>query len=128
MTWLAAIGMASFIVGNAFAPIDVSGTPGSFEMNPIGIGGPAGQVFKTMRGGFALVGVALVLSLLSVVFRYRRADATEREQLKWLLVVVVLIAIAAIAQIPAEKALGPSDLATNLENASITFAAIAKLS
>src|SRR5438105_2768693 len=83
--------MGSFIVCDAFGPVNVSGTPGAVEMNPVGVGGAAGQVFKSIRGGFGLVALALVLSLVSVVVRHRRADPTEREQLKWLLVAVALI-------------------------------------
>jgi signal transduction histidine kinase len=124
VAWLAGIGLASFVLGNAFAPVKLSGTPASVETNPLGIPGPVGQVFKFMRAGFGLVVVAIVLSLVSVVLRYRRADATEREQMKWLVVAVALIAIAAIAQIPIDKTLGPSELATNLENGVITFAVL----
>ena len=52
--------------------------------NPFGVGGVAGQVVM----GLTLVGVlvvflGIILSALSLVFRYRRASGVERQQIKW---------------------------------------------
>jgi signal transduction histidine kinase len=52
--------------------------------NPYGVSGLAGQVMEMLT--FAAVFVILagiVLSALSVVFRYRRASHAERQQIKW---------------------------------------------
>ncbi|MGH8949599.1 MAG: hypothetical protein ACRDXF_12125, partial [Acidimicrobiia bacterium] len=64
-------------------------------VNPLGIDG-----FEIFDSGFA--GIALVLALiggiaisaLSVVFRYRRAGAIERLQLKWLMAAAIVSAAA----------------------------------
>jgi MFS family permease len=52
--------------------------------NPIGIGGPVGETIRVLfRGGELLLYGAVVLSALSLVYRYRGAGFEERQQLKW---------------------------------------------
>ena len=53
-------------------------------MNPLGIGGVIGDTIGVLFivGELLLYG-AIVLSALSLVFRYRRAGREERQQLKW---------------------------------------------
>jgi hypothetical protein len=52
--------------------------------NPIGIGGPVGETIRVLfRGGELLLYGAVVLSALSLVYRYRGAGLEERQQLKW---------------------------------------------
>ena len=52
--------------------------------NPLGIGGAVGETIGVLYygGQLFLVG-AIVLSVLSLVFRYRGADFEERQQIKW---------------------------------------------
>jgi hypothetical protein len=47
-------------------------------------GQPGGAAFLLQGLGLLLVGVAMVVSLVSVVVRFRRAGRTERQQIKWL--------------------------------------------
>jgi hypothetical protein len=63
---------------------------GPFE-SPLGVGGVVGEaiVFITADGVFALL-AGIVLSALSLVFRYRRAGGVERQQLKWFAFAAVL--------------------------------------
>ncbi len=63
---------------------------GPFE-NPLGIGGVVGDAiaFIAIAAVFAIFGV-LVLSALSLVFRYRSAGGVERQQLKWFASAAVL--------------------------------------
>jgi MFS family permease len=52
--------------------------------NPIGIGGPVGETIRVLfRGGELLLYGAVVLSALSLVYRYRGAGFEERQQIKW---------------------------------------------
>ena len=118
VAWAAAAGMAAWVLGNAFAPTPVhASAPG----NPIGVGGPAGQVIGFLGGvGGLLLAAAGLAAIMSVVFRYRRARAVEREQLKWLVYAGGLIAAALLAEIPVERILGPGNAATNLQDATVS--------
>ena len=59
--------------------------PAGQYRNPIGIGwGPFGETIRILfRGGELLLYGAIVLSALSLVYRYRGAGFEERQQLKW---------------------------------------------
>jgi signal transduction histidine kinase len=118
VTWAAAAGLAAWVLGNAFAPAII--TAGSPPLdNPIGVGGLAGHLFQLLAvGGAALNAAAGLAAIVSLVFRYRRARAVEREQLKWLVYAGGLIVAAVIAEIPIDRILGPGDAAVNLQNAT----------
>src|SRR5437870_1066617 len=86
-------------------------------MNPIGIGGVGGPIFRFLRGGFGLVLIAALASIVSIGLRYRRADSVEREQLKWLVYAVGLILLSVVAATVLPGAVRSPDLANNLSNA-----------
>jgi hypothetical protein len=88
VAWATLTAGAVLLISAPFAP-GQSGI-GPFE-NPLGIGGVVGEaiVFITAGGVFALF-LAIVLSALSLVFRYRRAGGVERQQLKWFAFAAVL--------------------------------------
>jgi signal transduction histidine kinase len=122
--WIGAFGEAVWVIGNAFAPTIVTDTPNA-PPNPIGVPAPAGQVFDiaALLGLFSIL-IAGVLALVSLVLRYRRADAVEREQLKWLLYTVAVIALAVLAQPVISGLVSSPTTATNLQNI-VTIASIA---
>src|SRR5215470_5639346 len=120
VAWAAGIGAATWALGNAFAPVSfASGSP-----SPIGMAGPAGRIFDVLaRAGLVLVAATGLAAIVSLVLRYRRARAVEREQVKWLVYAGGLIVVAALAVTPIETILGSgSSAATNLENAVTTGA------
>ncbi len=118
--WAAAAGLAGWVLGCAFAPTLVTDSPAS---NPVGVRAPAGDVFTVMAfGGALLVAGAAIASLVSLGFRYRRARAVEREQLKWLVYAGALIVTAALGEVVAEKVLGPGSATNNLQNALLSGA------
>jgi signal transduction histidine kinase len=121
VAWLGGITLALTTISNAFVPGVIQGT---HSVNPMGIGGPFGPVLRSLRGAFVLVLVAGLASLASLVFRFRRADPVEREQLKWLVYVGGLLVAAVIAGIVVVGALGTNDFTNNIQNAVIaaTFA------
>ncbi len=116
VAWAAGAGLAGWALGNAFAPTIISASPAM--PNPVGLSAPAGNIFKLMAfGGAALIAATGLAAVLSLAFRYRHARTAERAQLKWVVYAGALIVAALLAEIPAEKILGPGDAANNLENA-----------
>jgi signal transduction histidine kinase len=106
--------MVAWALGNAFALVPFGGFP-----SPIGVSGPAGSIFNVLtRAGILLILATGLAAIASLAFRYRRARAIEREQLKWLVYAGGLIVVANLAIVPIEKLIGPgSNAANNLENA-----------
>jgi len=106
VAWAAAAAMAAWALGNALAPTLLTAGPPPVG-NPIGVAGPAGHVFSFAAGAGGLLIVAAGLAaIVSLVFRYRRAGAVEREQLKWLVYAGGLIVAAVLAEIVIEKIFG----------------------
>ncbi len=59
--------------------------------NPIGIGGSTGEMMSAVIDpGVLVLFVAIVLSALSLVFRYHRASGIQRQQIKWFAYAAVL--------------------------------------
>jgi hypothetical protein len=97
VAWVAAATVVASTVAQALA----SG-PGYAGLlaNPIGIGGPIGDALTTISSNatFPLIALLGILSLASLVIRFRRARDVERQQLKWFLLAVgFLIAAVVIA-------------------------------
>jgi uncharacterized membrane protein YidH (DUF202 family) len=71
----------------------------------------------------ALIAATSLAAVLSLAFRYRRAPAAERAQLKWLVYAGALIVAAALAGVLAEQIAGPgSNAANNFQNAVLSGA------
>jgi hypothetical protein len=116
VAWAAGAGLAGWVLGNAFAPMIVSVSPP--VPNPVGVTGPAGDIFKIMApGGVLLIAVTGLAAIVSLAFRYRRARTAERAQLRWLVYAGALIVAGLIAEVPAEAIIGPGNAANNLQNA-----------
>jgi MFS family permease len=112
VAWAAGAGLAGWVLGAAFAPTIISASPSM--RNPVGVTGPAGDIFKIMGlGGELLIPATGLAAVLSLAFRYRRASTAERAQLKWLVYAGALVVAAALAGIPA---------ASNLQNAMVSGA------
>ena len=72
--------------------------------------GPAGDIFELIAFvGAVLIAAAGLAAVLSLAFRYRRAQTVERAQLKWLVYAAAVIVVALLATIPVAS--------TNLQNA-----------
>jgi signal transduction histidine kinase len=116
VAWAAAAGLAAWALGNAFAPKIITASPAT--PNPIGVPGPAGNLFVVLTiGGAVLIAGTGLASIISLVFRYRRARTVEREQLKWLVYAAALIVVAILAGLVAEKIMGSGNASNNLQNA-----------
>ena len=116
VAWAAGAGLGGWVLGNAFAPTILQSSPPT--PNPVGVTGPAGDIFKIMAvSGELLIPATGLAAILSLAFRYRRAGTAERAQLKWLLYAGAVIVVALLATIPIERIMGPSDTFNNLQNA-----------
>jgi hypothetical protein len=116
VAWAAWAGVVAWVLGCAFAPTIVTVSPAT--PNPVGATGPAGDIFKVLTAGGALLIVTTGLAaVLSLMFRYRRARAAERAQLRWLVYAGALIVVAVAASLLVEPVMGPGNAATNLQNA-----------
>jgi hypothetical protein len=108
VAWAAGAGLAGWLLGCAFAPTLITVSPP--VRNPIGVTGPPGDIFNLMAFvGTGLIVAAGLAAVLSLAFRYRRAQAVERAQLKWLVYSAAVIVVALLATIPVAG--------TNLQNA-----------
>ncbi len=66
--------------------------------NPVGLAGPIGDALAAFNGSasLALIAILGILSLASVVVRFRRSRAVERQQLKWFLCAVLFLVAAIV--------------------------------
>jgi hypothetical protein len=116
VAWVAGAGLAGWVLANAFAPTII--TADSPVPNPVGVTGAPGKIFTAMAGAStALLAVTGLAAVLSLVFRYRRAQTAERAQLRWLVYAGGLIVVAFLAETLSEKVVGPGATATNLQDA-----------
>jgi hypothetical protein len=116
VAWAAGAGLAGWVLANAFAPTII--TADSPVPNPVGVTGAPGKIFTAMAGAStALLAVTGLAAVLSLVFRYRRAQTAERAQLRWLVYAGGLIVVAFLAETLSEKVVGPGATATNLQDA-----------
>ena len=88
VAWTVLVAGAVLLIIGWFTP-GKSGI-GPFE-NPLGVGGIVGEAIDFISGVVVFVlFVAIILSALSLVFRYRRAGGIERQQIKWFAYAAVL--------------------------------------
>jgi hypothetical protein len=84
VAWLTVGAMAISIIGLAFRPGTLDEDYPAVT-NPFGVGGSVGDVLNPMgSAGLALTTAALLLSLISMIVRFRRSRGKERQQLKWI--------------------------------------------
>jgi len=122
VAWAAGAALAGWVLGNAFAPTIISAD--SPVPNPVGVAGAPGRIFTAIADASpALIAVTGLAAVLSLVFRYRRARAAERAQLRWLVYAGGLIVVAFLAVTLAENFISPGAAATNLQNATSSGAA-----
>ena len=116
VAWAAGAALAGWVLGNMFAPTIISADPPA--PNPVGVTGVPGKIFPAMAGASAaLIAATGLAAVLSLMFRYRRAQAAEGAQLRWLVYAGALTVAAVAAGLLAERITGPGATATNLQNA-----------
>ena len=125
VAWIAGAGIGAFVIGSAFTPGVLADSDPPMT-NPLGFGGSVGHaVFGTMRAGGLPVFLLMVpLAIASLFFRYRRADRTEREQLRWLLGAGVFIGLGILASSLVGRFVSDPNTANDLSNAIVSLAAV----
>jgi hypothetical protein len=78
--WLSASAIVTIALGMAFTPGGMEGFP---RANPLGFAPLKGGILHYGGIGWLLFIASVALSAASVGTRYRRADAGERQQIKW---------------------------------------------
>src|SRR5215203_4297904 len=80
VAWCAALGVISFVAGNALEP----GPLGDFPRitNPYGVHSPILDAIAS--AGYILASASMVASAVSLIVRMRRAGRAQRQQIKWL--------------------------------------------
>ena len=80
VAWCAALGVISFVAGNALEP----GPLGDFPRitNPYGVDSPILDAIAS--AGYILAAASMLASAVSLIVRMRRAGRVERQQIKWL--------------------------------------------
>jgi hypothetical protein len=92
VAWLAAAGIGLAVPGLALSPGPLEDFP---VENPVGV--PGAEVAGGL--GLLLLVMAMLASIASLFFRYRRAGWTERQQLKLLLYAAGLVVLAVVSVI-----------------------------
>jgi hypothetical protein len=117
VAWLAAAGLALSVPGQALSQGGLEGFPD--VENPLGIPGAAAVAGL----GLMLLLLAMLASIASLLFRFRRAGWAERQQLKWLLYAAAVVGAAFVVV----GVLGATvaSLSDDVINATVTGAATA---
>jgi len=108
--WIAAAGVAGFTALTADDLVD----PQPFDRPFAELHGPVSGVPRWVSGslsavGLALLGIALVASVVALVRRYRRATGIARLQLKWLVWGASLLPLTVLACLASALLLGRVD-------------------
>jgi hypothetical protein len=107
--WSAVERTAHLVAG--LAALAIALRPGPLDehtviSNPLGVAALDGVSGAFVEQGFAAMAALGLASLASVVLRYRRAGALERQQLKWFLSAVALLLVFVVTSVVAEQVLG----------------------
>jgi MFS family permease len=122
VAWLAGAGLGLWALGNAFEPTITTVSP---QMrNPFGVAAPAGDIFKVMViGGAVLLAGMSLAAVLSVALRYRHAQTGERAQLKWLVYAGAVVVVAVLTSLgPVAWIMGPDSATSDVQNAMVSSA------
>lgn len=125
--WVLAVG----VLGTAVASVGFALEPGPLENfavidNPFGLG-PEGTMSAVGEVGLAFYGVAIVLSALSLVARFRRSRGEQRQQLKWLAASGLLLSLALASSFVGQFARGTDTNEIDLRVAVLVIAGFASL-
>jgi hypothetical protein len=101
VAWLTAASVVAVSVAFAFAPeLELDVPEGSAAVaNPVGVESAEEALARLGDLAVMLLVAMVILAALSLVLRFRRADAVEREQVKWFAMSVAFFAAAAVLSV-----------------------------
>ncbi len=96
--WWARVAAAAAVVGVVVSlALGPFREPGEAVTSPLAVGALAGLLLVVRVVAFVVAGLAIPVGAWSLVVRFRRAGAVERQQLRWLAVAAAPVAVAAAA-------------------------------
>jgi signal transduction histidine kinase len=102
LLWGTSVSLIVLIFGIGLAPGPIEDLP--FVDNPFGLSGTWGAFSEAAAGiGWLLTMACLLLSVASIVLRWRRSRGDERQQLKWLATAGVTLLLAMAAAVPTNR-------------------------
>lgn len=118
VAWAAGLGLFGVLVGVTLSPEAFEGLP---MENPLILEDSETLLAVVEGGGFYLFMLAVVASVGSLVLRFRRANGNERQQIKWVVVSVVIVAIAMVGTLMWELLNGMAEVSDDIENLITTI-------
>ncbi len=119
--WMAAVGIALMFAAVLFGPGAFEGLP---IENPLALEATS-PVLDVFEGGFYVTLVAMLASVASLIVRYRQAVAEERQQLKWVALSVVVLAIGVAGTVVWDMVNGSTELSDDTGNLVIALSVTA---
>jgi hypothetical protein len=98
--------LAGLLLAVAFAPDPIT-RPYRAGTNPFDLRGLQGPVPAVYRAGVALAVAVVVVGAASLLLRFRRARGVERQQLRWVALAAVVVALLVVAVAAGESTGGP---------------------
>jgi hypothetical protein len=95
--WWARVAAAAPLVGLVSLVVGPLREPDQSVANPLAVGALAGPLLVVRGVAFVVAGLAIPVGAWSLVVRFRRAGGVERQQVRWLVVAAVPVAVAALA-------------------------------
>ncbi len=115
--WMAAVGIALMFAAVLFGPGAFEGLP---IENPLALE-ETSPMLRVFEGGFYVTLVAILASVASLIVRYRQAVAEERQQLKWVALSVVVLAIGVAGTVVWDMVNGSTELSDDTGNLVIAL-------
>lgn len=115
--WMAGVGLALLLLGIALSPETFAGLP---IENPIGVQNSQTLLLVLEGGGIYLLFAAILASVASMVVRFRRGTPIERQQFKWVVLSVLVMAGASGLTLLWEIANGQAEVSDDLENVVVS--------
>jgi signal transduction histidine kinase len=112
LLWAIVVGAALAIGGWIVKPGTISPQRGIAIQNPTGIDALDGVAGGVIAAGGIILGPAALASVVALFIRFRRAEAVERLQIKWLAYVALLAGILAVATFVSGITLGDDQSST----------------
>jgi hypothetical protein len=117
VAWMAGVGTAMLLLGIALDPATFDDLP---VPNPIALDSEPVLLFLG-NAGITLLLAAMLSSVASLVVRFRRSSGAERQQLKWVVFAVILMALVNGAVFLWEILNGAGEVTDEVENFAVSF-------